>query len=56
MSNHMMVCLALVGVAAVLLIAGVSGAWVLLPVLGCTLMMGAMMWMMMRGMSHGDKK
>ena len=55
MSTHMIACLALIGVGAVLLVAGVTGAWVLLPLLGCMAMMGMMMWMM-GGMRHGDKK
>jgi hypothetical protein len=56
MSKHMIVCVALIGVGVVLLLAGVTGAWVFLPLLGCMLMMGMMMWMMMGGMRHGDRK
>ena len=37
-------------VAVVLVLATGSGAWFVLPALGCALMMGAMMWMMMGGM------
>jgi hypothetical protein len=55
MSTHMIACIALIGLGAVLLVAGVTGAWVLLPLLGCMLMMGWMMWMM-GGMGHADKK
>ena len=54
MSTHMAICIALVGVGAALLLAGVTGGWVVLPLVGCMLMMGVMMWMMMGGMGHGD--
>ena len=57
MSTHMAICVGLIGVGAVLLFAGVTGAWLVLPLVGCMLMMGMMMWMMMGGMGHGgDKK
>jgi len=46
----MWMCVAAVVVALVLVFATGSGAWFLLPVLACGLMMGAMMWMMMGGM------
>jgi uncharacterized membrane protein len=52
MSTRMIACVVLIGVGAVLLVAGVTGAWVVLPLLGCVLMMGWMMWMMV-GMGHG---
>ena len=54
MSGHMAMCFGLIGVGAVLLLAGVTGAWLLLPLVGCMVMMGMMMWMMMGGMGHGD--
>jgi hypothetical protein len=43
---------------AVVVVAGVTlaivgNAWALVPVLGCALMMGAMVWMMMRGGGSG---
>lgn len=47
----MIVCIGLVGVGVILLTAGVNGAWILLPVLGCMLMM----WTM-GGMRHGGDK
>jgi len=46
--THMWLCAAVV--ALVLVLATGSGAWALLPLLGCAVMMGAMMWMMMGGM------
>lgn len=51
----MFACIALAGLGGILLVAGMTGAWVLLPFLGCMLMMGSMVWMM-AGMGHGDKK
>ena len=39
-------CLAMLGVVAIIAVAGASGAFVI----PCVLMMGVMMWMMMRGM------
>ena len=47
---HIWMCVALVVVALVLVLSTGSGAFVVLPFLGCMLMMGAMMWMMMGGM------
>ena len=47
---HIWMCVAVVAVALVLVFATGSGAWFVLPFLGCALMMGAMMWMMMGGM------
>jgi len=44
----MWVCVAVIGVVAILATTG-SGAGFLLFVVPCALMMGAMMWMMMRG-------
>lgn len=41
-------CLALIGVALVLGAAGVRGAYLALFALPCLLMMGAMVWMMLR--------
>jgi hypothetical protein len=43
-------CVAVIGVVVVLVLAGVSGAYAL----PCLLMMGAMMWMLMRGMGGGS--
>ena len=48
--THIWMCVALVVVALVLVLATGSGAYFVLPALGCMLMMGAMMWMMMGGM------
>jgi peptidoglycan/LPS O-acetylase OafA/YrhL len=50
----MWICVALIAVAAVLLVAGVTGAWVILFIVPCMLMMGMMMWMMMGGTGHGS--
>lgn len=47
--THIWMCAAVVAIGLVLVLATGSGAWFLLP-LGCVLMMGAMMWMMMGGM------
>lgn len=53
---HMWICGAMVLVALVVVLA-TGSAYYLLPAIGCVLMMGAMMWMMMAGMgahrSHG---
>ena len=46
---HIWMCVAVVAVALVLVLASGSGTWFLLPALGCALMMGAMMWMMLGG-------
>jgi putative membrane protein len=53
MSTRMMACVAVLGLGVIVLAAGVAGAWVVLPLLGCVLMMGGMMWMMGGGMGHG---
>ena len=42
-------CVALVAIAVVLAAAGVRGAYFALLAVPCVLMMGAMMWMMVRG-------
>jgi hypothetical protein len=53
-------CVALVAVALILAAAGVEVAYAALFALPCLLMMGAMAWMMVRGMSggshHGESK
>ena len=47
--SHMLVCAALLAVGVLLLATGAGGGGLaVLPFLGCALMMGAMMWMMMR--------
>ena len=46
-------CVALVAVAIVLAAAGVKGAFFALMAVPCVLMMGAMVWMMVRGMGGG---
>jgi hypothetical protein len=54
---HMWMCGAMVLVALVFVLATGSGFF-LLPVIACVLMMGAMMFMMMRGMGGrgGDSR
>lgn len=52
---HIWMCVALVVVALVLVLSTGSSGFFVLPLLGCMLMMGAMMWMMMGGMGRrGD--
>ena len=46
-STHMLLCAVLLVVGVVLLTSGV-GAVAFLPFIACMLMMGAMMWFMMR--------
>jgi hypothetical protein len=46
-SSHMLLCVVLLVVGVILLTAGV-GAVAFLPLVACMLMMGAMMWFMMR--------
>lgn len=48
--THIWMCVALVVVALALVLSTGSAAYFVLPLLGCMLMMGAMMWMMMGGM------
>lgn len=47
-------CVALVALAIVLGAAGVKAAYLGLLALPCVLMMGAMVWMMVRGMHRGS--
>jgi hypothetical protein len=49
---HVMLCLAFVA-AGVALVASGAGAFAVVPVIGCALMMGAMVWMMTRGGGSG---
>ena len=55
--SHMRVCAALLVVGVVLLATG-SGGYLVLPLLFCGLMMGGMMWMMMRpsGTARGERE
>jgi hypothetical protein len=58
MRDHMKMmwgCVALIALAVVLGAAGVNGAFVVLLAIPCMLMMGAMVWMMLR-MGSGAKK
>ena len=50
---HMLVCAGLIGVGVVLVVTG-AGAVAVLPALGFTAMMGAMVWMMIRAGGHGN--
>ena len=45
--HHMLICAGLVAVTIVLVTAG-AGAFAFVPALGCALMMGMMVWMMVR--------
>ena len=49
---HMLACAGLVVVAVVLATAGAE-AFAFIPALGCMLMMGMMIWMMVRPGRHG---
>ena len=46
---HIWMCVAMV-VIALVLVAATGSALYILPAVGCVLMMGVMMWMMMGGM------
>jgi hypothetical protein len=48
--KHMYICAGLMALAVVLVLAG-ANALVFIPALGCALMMGMMVWMMVR--PHG---
>jgi hypothetical protein len=50
--HHMAICAGLVAVAIVLVAAG-AGAFAFIAPLGCALMMGMMIWMMVRAGGHG---
>jgi hypothetical protein len=50
--HHMAICAGLVAVAIVLVAAG-AGAFAFIAPLGCALMMGMMIWMMVRPGRHG---
>ena len=50
--HHMAICAGLVAVAIVLVAAG-AGAFAFIAPLGCALMMGMMIWMMVRPGGHG---
>ncbi len=56
MGAMMWICVGLVAVAVLAIVAGVTGAWIVLFLVPCMLMMGMMMWMMMGGMGHGGNK
>jgi hypothetical protein len=49
---HMLICAGLVIVGIVLITAGAQ-AFAFIPALGCALMMGMMIWMMVRPGGHG---
>lgn len=51
-SWHMLLCVALIAAGVVFVASGASGLAVV-ALLGCALMMGAMVWMMMRGGGSG---
>ena len=49
---HMLICIGLVAVG-ILLVAVGANAFVIVAPLGCALMMGMMIWMMVRAGGHG---
>jgi hypothetical protein len=51
--NMMWLCVAAAAIVVVLVAVGVTGAWFLLAAIPCALMMGAMVWMMIRMGSGG---
>ena len=53
MSTHMTLCVGLIVLGVVLVAAGASGTFLLVPLLACVAMMGMMVWMMMGGAGHG---
>jgi hypothetical protein len=52
---HMLACAGLLAVAILLVAAG-AGAFAVIAPLGCVLMMGMMIWMMVRPGGHGGGK
>ena len=52
---HMWMCTAMV-VVALVVVAAMGNGFLILPALGCMLMMGAMMWMMMGAWRGGHPK
>ena len=50
--HHMAICAVLV-IAGVVLVTAGAGAFAFVPALGCALMMGTMVWMMVRPGGHG---
>jgi hypothetical protein len=50
--HHIAICAGLAGLAIVLVAIG-AGALALIAPLGCALMMGMMIWMMVRPSGHG---
>jgi hypothetical protein len=55
MGTMMWVCVAGAAVAVLAIVAGVTGAWIILFLVPCMLMMGMMMWMM-GGLGRGGDK
>ncbi len=53
--KHMWICAAMIVLALVLAFVTGSG-YSLLPVVGCVLMMGAMMWVMAGMSGHGGRR
>ena len=53
--HHMALCAALVLLGIALVSAG-AGAFAFIPALGCALMMGMMIWMMVRPGGRGGRK
>ena len=50
--SHMMIFCGVFVVVAIVLVAAGAGAFAILPALGCAVMMGMMVWMMVGGARH----
>jgi hypothetical protein len=50
-TKHLMICAVLIAAAIVLVVAG-ADAFAFIPALACGLMMGMMIWMMVRAGGH----
>lgn len=54
LASHMWLCVAGVAVMVAALTLGLGGGWVVLPLVGCAVMMSMMIWMLLRGVGHGS--
>ena len=53
--KHLAMCSPMLVIGVILIIGGAGALGVILPVLGCVLMMGMMMWMMVGMARHGGR-